>query len=558
MNGKLLIGIIVIMLLVNGILVTIALKKRSSSTSNINTPSTQVTKKSVSQPTTTNETSGTATALESCFKYYDYGKVRVDLASDQGLYDNAKEIKLSGSIANENTFPLNDVMLYAHVKRINKTTFEKNGHFLIDRIPLLKHINLLPSETKHVTIDLPINPNYPRGDYQIQYFVLSENGFHYGGRAFLEEDNIGTTNFSLNTGPTTGLVFDIDNLQINGSREKIRDFIKEYPEGPTGIDVNVIDSRQSKEPVPIVVKFYSFEDTEEKNLVKELRMTLANTDDPLHVDFTPSSQGAYVAVFEIDTPVRTLMKYRFAYGAGTAANLRMNDLGVSDFPATKKSRAWVCFHSPSSILSPNTKITLSYMSDDKKIIDQTSYTASLPPDVQAFSIPLSKLTTLKDFWIQAQLQNSSTNTPYQTVELHYNCEQYGNSLKDIKVNYVAKNPPTLVIQGTNACGEDVKTGTINLVRIKRLNILKKEETNITSMPYKITLERYQPGIYTAEVFIGNTPKKTTFTISDFKTKTQTESKKIYYIALFIVTALISILSILLIKRLRDKPNSNNS
>ena len=124
--------------------------------------------------------------VESCFSYYQYGKVRVNLATDKARYDAGDQARVIGTLLNDNTFPVLDGILFAHLVRINSTgTFAQSGHFLVDRIQLLTDLNFLPGESKTVKLDLPILKSYQSGEYQLQFFVFSKEGFYYAGRPFV-------------------------------------------------------------------------------------------------------------------------------------------------------------------------------------------------------------------------------------------------------------------------------------------------------------------------------------------------------------------------------------
>src|SRR3989344_2979471 len=161
----------------------------------------------------TNSASADEAELESCFKYYDYGKVKVDLSSDKANYKRGENAEVIGTVRNLNSFPVRNAILYAQLKRINQNEdFSQNGHYLTDRITFIKNFNLSPSEDKQIKLNLAISEGYPGGDYQLQYFVFSDAGFNYAGRNFLEEDNAGTTNFSIDNPERSLIYFDPNSI----------------------------------------------------------------------------------------------------------------------------------------------------------------------------------------------------------------------------------------------------------------------------------------------------------------------------------------------------------
>ena len=358
-----------------------------------------------------------AKGLESCFNYYNYGKVKVNLSPEVPSYEAGEKINLKGSIVNKNTFPLVDLILYAQVRRINSKSHIKNAHFLIDRVKIADKINLLAGQNKGLDITLPLKLQYPKGDYEIQYFVFNKYGFHYDGRPFLEEDNAGVTRFSIAGGQEADFYFDVDNLTVDGQVRDIKGITYENKKGTIAFDVSMVDNRAVKSPITATIKFYNFEDSLEDRLVNQRKITIDDTSKPIHIDFNAPEQGAYVMLLQVENPVYSIIKFRFAATLDQSAELRMNDLGVSDFPAKRSGRAWVCFHSPMVEPAPRTEVKLSLLSANKKVLDQVSMTDSFSPEVQAISLPLDKLADGNDFYIEATFTHPSDISKTKSVRL---------------------------------------------------------------------------------------------------------------------------------------------
>lgn len=308
--------------------------------------------------------------------------------------------------------------------------------------------------------------------------------------------------------------FDIDGIRIDNQLKTLRGLTYESSEKTIGIDIPINDSRETKSPLSVGIKFYSFEDSLENRLVSQTRATLEDSSQPLHVDFTPPEKGAYVMVVELESPVRSMFKYRFAAIAeNKKPAIRINDIGATSFPSTANGRAWVCFHSPTNELSPNAKVVLSVLNSNQDVLEQTSITDSFSPDVYAISVPLTKLGQSSNFWVEAQLINTEDEKQNQTVKIHYNCSKFTKSLKDFSVTYIEDEPPLILIEGTDACGNKFQGGTVNLIRIIQNGVTKKEETNVSGLPYTVSLDGLPSGTYTAQVLMGETTKKIDFEIN---------------------------------------------
>lgn len=454
--------------------------------------------------------------IENCFGYYDYAKVKVNLTPDKSEYSPNRIVNLSGTIVNSNTFPITDVVLYAHIKRVNQDTqsFVNNGNYLIDRVTLKKDINLMPNETKRIKTQILVKKNYPNGSYIVQYYIFSKQGFHYSGRPFLEEDTAGNSFFSIINSQGPDIYFDLANFKVNGKAQNIIEFSNSSDETVYNFEVPIINKRANKTDLDVKVTFFYFEDTFD-DLIQKTENIKVKANNPIlktKLSLTSSISGAYVLLAEINSPVKSVLKYRFIKNGSIASYLRMNDLGITDFPALKTSRAYVCFHSPAYSNAPNTKIELITYDKNKKKIESKSVEDSFPPEVWAISLPLSNIPTKNDFYIKAVFTSSRGK---REIIKHYHNGLFADSLKDIIISYSKNSPNILTIKLINTAGNEIKNGGY----IESLRILDskdkivQEKYALTTKDLPLNLTSLSAGKYTVKVLSGKIQKEKEFTIS---------------------------------------------
>jgi hypothetical protein len=488
----------------------------------------------------------TQAKLESCFDYYAYGKVAVNLSPDKSSYSPGETAHLKGTIINRNTFPLLDTVIYAYLKRVNNdnTSFLQNGHYLIQGITLKKELNFLPNESKWVELELPISQNYPNGEYQLQYFIFSKYGFHYSGRPFLEEDFAGLSNFQINNSSDPTIYFDPSSLRVNNTNHTIRESVVEYDKLPITFEVSLAKNAVFTQPLNVKIALYSFEETFEENKVSSLAAQLQPNQKTVTTTLNPTNPGAYVVVFEIDSPAKTMLKYRFAVKGTQADSLRMNDLGITFYPPDiNKDRAYVCFHSPSIHDTPETKVTLSLLDSAKTTLDSVYLQQVFTPDIYAISVPLKKLTNTADFWIKAEFTQPGNPQAARSVETHYSKESFPQNLKDIDVSFDQKQNKLLILT-KNAFGENIDD-SINIESIKIYddnNKLVVEEYNFKSNPNGLSLDQLNPGTYKAVIKVDKLEKDLSFNVIKSKGKPQVIGKStgIYLLGAFLMIVIIGI------------------
>ena len=452
---------------------------------------------------------------EACSKYYDYGKVKVNLTSDKNNYVLQKTIKLKGTIVNNNKFPITDIILYSLIRRKNKdnASFAKNGHYLIDRIKLKENLNFLPYETKYIEVDIPINPNYPNGEYIFQHFILSKEGFHYSGRSFLEEDVAGYTNLIIDNNKDAQVYFDINNLKINGKEKDIREFMNITDNSNYSIEIPIIDSRTQKTNLQVNVKYYYFE-ADIESLVEKVQGTIITPEDQvLKSQFTIPADlsAAYVFTAEINSPTKSIIKFRILKSGDMTRALNMNDIGISEFPINNSSRAYVCFYSPGNANSPETNVKLNLLNKNREIVDNTSIKRFFPGQVLAISLPTDKLDTKDNFFVQAEFNDTKNSLK---VEKHFENNTFASSVSDININYDPQQANKLFVEPINLNGDKIlKGGYIESIIIKNsTGNTVQEKYTITSFDKPLQLGNLLKGKYTVYAKSGNIQKSKDFVL----------------------------------------------
>jgi len=215
-------------------------------------------------------------------------------------------------------------------------------------------------------------------------------------------------------------------------------------------------------------------------------------------------------LLEIASPVQSMFKYRFASDGDTPSELRMNDVGVSDFPATQQSRAWVCFHSPTRVNSARTTVNLNVLNSNEKPVDSVSLTDSFSGEVQAISVPLSHLATLNNFWVEAIF---TENGKSRSVRIHYDCSAFTSSVGGLRLQYDASQPDRLSILSKNSCGQQNPNITLDALRIRKDGKIITDVRKFNASNGYFMLENMTPGHYVAEARLGKLMPKTEFTLS---------------------------------------------
>ena len=486
--------------------------------------------------------------LEECFDYYQFGEVKVNLNTKKTSYGPGEKIELFGTVVNKNTFPLLNITVFAHLKRVNNETFLENGHYLVDKMVLAQDLNFLPGETKALSAEFPVLDSYPQSQYQFQYYIFSKEGFYYSGRPFLEEDFAGVTNFEIKNTLALEIFFDPETLMLDGKPQRVRSYIPiiEKEQNPM-IWMMLRDLRKTKTDLLINYKWYRWDDAFEENLIKTGQVSFL-ADQPLLVQtvFDLAEPGAYILYLEIDQPTRSLFKLRIARRGEKADRLRMNDLGITNYPVDfQKDRAFVCFHSPSEENTPLTRLTLSLLDQQGQILETKSIEDSFSSEVMAISLPLTKLADKLNFSIEADFQNLENPSLSQKLKFDYDCHLFDQSLNDLSAG---NQGGKINLQSTNVCGDQMADAFAEKLIISQDGQIKKEEYHLASIPSSINTSDLAPGDYKLLVKSGKIEKEMAFEVG------RKVERKLLFLIIFTLISLIGLISLIIVRKRKKKEN----
>ena len=462
------------------------------------------------------QSSNPSPKIESCFQYYDYGKARAQLAFEKPAYRNQDNATIIGTLLNENTFPLANVTLYAQLKRRNTPQgLLSDGHFITDTFRLLTNLSMLPDERRFVSVKVPLSPLYPSGEYELQYYLLSESGFHYGGRPFLEEDTAGVSTMRIEGDTKPVVHLDPSRFTVNNDPHRTREPIHEYAPGPLSFAIPIHDERKEKKPVQVEIRYYQFEDTFNENSIGDLSVSIPPNDPVVRATFIPPGPGAYVLVARINDPMKSVFRYRFAVAGSQAPSLRLGDLGVTNYPPTKTDKAYVCFQAPAPQETTDTTIDLIVLNAGKKVVAQESVHGSFDGKVQAFGLPLEKLDTPKDFWVQAIVTDTQSKKEITKALTHYSCDMFSRSLSELALAQDQDNKGIFHVTVTDICGKNMNSqATLSQLKVMRGEKLIMELYNVRPIADSYTLPDTLPGQYRIQARAGNKEKNLEFTLSE--------------------------------------------
>ncbi len=393
-----------------------------------------------------------------CFDYYKFGSVKIFLHTEKNSYQTGEIVKFSGTLNNENDYPISNGNLYIQILRENGQEKLKYGNNLIDEKFAIENLFLNSKSQKEVNFEWKIPEGMSEGKYALASFFTVAKKMNVSGLSFIDNVYGGITYFDVkNSSSVSEVVIDRTKTTLNGAPFYARMFTPQFEQSEEiKIAYPVKNLSGSVQGLKITEKIYKWDNLLESQLVGEKTESESlpgKETKERSVSYSNLEPGIYLFESKLENAgSQSILKVRFAV-SGNNVSGRINFAGVSNFPLEKGQSAHIfsCFHSTSDVTSVNGKVVLN-LKNGNKTIASTDFAGAITPQIMAIK---------KDFVSQEDYNNLKLETVfydqngkiYDRVELDYSCSNFPNAKK---INIEIKNG-TLSVAPVNACGAPVKT-----------------------------------------------------------------------------------------------------
>ena len=380
---------------------------------------------------------GLPEGLQSCFDYYRFGSVPVTFISDTSTISQGSQLKLVGTIENQNTYTVDDVSITAKVFFKKNTDKSSYGPDVVDIVTVTEHLNLKVGEKRTVLYTWDVPPLTPPGNYQIAGFVASHDRFNLSGLSF-SNDVVGSLfNFNV-VGENKGAIrFDNTQTTLNGNPFHAATFApKTSPSGSSTPVTALIDNTTDTAYEGVVHwKVYSWDALQVSSLVEtqdQLFSVSAHANTELTFNVSNSGSTVYYIVGEIDSVnkgPKSIVTLRYvASSPKTNDTARIAFVGATEYPAKKDTTVFACMHSSGAKPSENVKLEVTATPHDLLArllslgnIGHKTYSGKAPGEIAALAMPLTKPSN--DFSVTATLYQDGKMI--DTVTSNYYCKDFG-------------------------------------------------------------------------------------------------------------------------------------
>lgn len=258
----------------------------------------------------------------SCFDYYRYGSVRIDLESGNAeSYAAGQTVTVRGAIVNTNSYGLEGGKLVAIIRRDDETMSEKNWHPGVTQVTLPEVYSIAAGASVPFVFRWDIPQHAPAGQYRIELSYLAAGRYVMAGIPYVM--NMPGARFLFTVEQPDGAhaaYVRRNTVHGNGLPIKLRDIPPVYSSGvPVEISFDATALGSSDVPTDVHAALYSWSMTDGKEPVVEKNESLVlrgGVSSLVSFLWDRSEPGTYELVVtltpKLEGTLPSLVKIRFA------------------------------------------------------------------------------------------------------------------------------------------------------------------------------------------------------------------------------------------------------
>lgn len=362
-----------------------------------------------------------------CFDYYKFQSVSVSVGPDQSTYQPGTAVRFSGTVVNDNEYPVVDGNLFVRIGKKNEKYIQE-GQYIVDEFIAVKNIAVDAKNQKKVDFSWNVPIQQSSGDYVVNYFFSVGGKFNLGGLPFSNEVIAGLANFSVGSTVKDFVSFDKAATVFNGKAyQQIGSWPTVSAGTPVAIKNALINSFETEKTVNVTQELYRWDSLNIEDKL-DTRTETMNLPAGATKDVTYNIPSASGAVYYLKTTatyddgVKSIINVRFSTDAASA---RLNYPAINKFPLNKGDDLvlFSCFHnSTGSDTQGNVHIVLTDEKGD--VVGEASYKGDIPSAMSAIKQDIKAKEDYGYLKIRADITNDKgvTVDHYETV---YDCAQIG-------------------------------------------------------------------------------------------------------------------------------------
>ncbi|MEI7513363.1 MAG: hypothetical protein WCJ74_01945 [bacterium] len=409
-----------------------SLSNSSSSASNIATTS----------PDTINSADIKQGQSASCFDYYTFGSVDVNLTSNFSSYQPGDPMMIVGKIKNKNRYPVVGLDVKARlVKNIPQPDKMRSEIMILDEFNVASNITIDAGGEFKVSYSHILPLNAPAGEYQVLFYAVEQDRFNLAGLSFTNDIVASRIDFNVLGKNPDHAYLDQTKIMVGDQPHNVMAFMTQHaPDTQIPITIPLVNPTSANVQMKVTYNLYSWDSANSENKIntktekidvpakseKKLTYTLEKVTLPVYylsITALPANETKDTSIFQ----EKTISNIRLVVNGKSQP--RLNFVGIDSYPLKQGLEATLvtCFHNTSNIVDTNvTKIETILYDQNNKELSRIQYEGKTLPEISGLINKFTPSNDIPSFTIISKMYDAQGKI-IDSVEKKYSCEDINST-----------------------------------------------------------------------------------------------------------------------------------
>ncbi len=371
-----------------------------------------------------------AQSLASCFDYYKFQSVEIDLHGEKQIYKAGEGAKFIGSLTNKNSYPLVGGSLILRISKLDPRS--QVGNDIIDEWVAMENINLRAGERQLMSSPYQLPSGLPTGTYVLNSYFLTQDKFNISGLSFTDDIYGGYATFAVEGKSERSIKFDRTGVKADGKPYRIFGFIPNIFSKDTKsvrLEVPLRNNSSKSLKAGVAYEIYYWDAADKDNLIEsrnEIAMLGAGQAKTLSLDVDVS--GGPVHFIKIKAEAEDQKSEIHIRLIKEGFKPRLNFVGLSSFPLSGGSSAvaFACYHNTTEGEGVG-KLDIALKTSSGRTLAEAETNGKMTGTIDLLSKDVSRLRGYDKLTLLAELKDAS-GAVVDSAEVTYDCSKFSESI----------------------------------------------------------------------------------------------------------------------------------
>ena len=369
----------------------------------------------------------------SCFDYYRFGSVQVDLSATLLQTIPGVPMTFTGKLKNDNNYPVVDGSVYVKIFRKggDQSLIQQNGYPLIDQFALPGTYVIPAKGEREASFTWKVPENAKSGEYMAAFFFQTAKRYNLLGLSFTDDVTGNQAHFSVTTKNKNLVEFNKNTVTLNSKAHHFAAFPLHFTKDETVVaKVTLTNPNNTPIVIPVTWKLYAWDSLREETLndtKTELVSLKANEAKELSYGAKPiNASVSYLVVEAKDGNSKSILDIRFVRDG--IEETRINFPSITKYPLTQneENTLFSCVHSTNQPVVKNNILTLTLKDEKDNIIHSYKYQGDITGAMMGIKEAFTPKKTYVTFSLTATLERNGKII--EEVTQKYDCKDINPGL----------------------------------------------------------------------------------------------------------------------------------